>query len=182
MSRTKRHDRPEPTHASKTLTRPDAYEARRLRAAELFAQGRRTAEVAEMVGVTYEAAEAARRWRVRWRKGGVQALRRRRAGGRPPKLSAAQATAVEQALGAGAQAAGFDTDLWTLDRVVQVIWATTGVRLSRPSAWRLLTQRLGWSLQRPQRQARERDEEAIARWVAYEWPRIKKGRAQNRPG
>jgi hypothetical protein len=39
-------------------------------------------------------------------KGGVHALRRRRA-------------------------AGFDTDLWTLDRVVQVIQATTGVRLSR---------------------------------------------------
>jgi hypothetical protein len=61
-----------------------------------------------------------------------------------------------------------------LDRVVQVIQATTGVRLSRPTAWRLLTQRLGWSLQRPERQAKERDEQAIARWVAHEWPRIKK--------
>jgi hypothetical protein len=30
---------------------------------------------------------------------------------------------------------------------------------------------------RPERKARERDEEAIARWVAYEWPRIKKGPA-----
>jgi transposase len=59
--------------------------------------------------------------------------------------------------------------------VVQVIQATTGVRLSRPSAWRLLTQRLGWSLQRPDRTAKERDEEATARWVAHEWPRIKKG-------
>jgi transposase len=173
MSRTKRYDRRNPGHlTTKTLTRPEVYEARRLHAAELFAQGRRPTEVAEMVGVTYE---AARRWRARWRNGGVQALRRRQAGGRPPKLSAAQATAVRQALEAGAQAAGFDTDLWTLDRVVQVIWATTGVRLSRPSAWRLLTQRLGWTLQRPERQAKERDEEAIARWVAQEWPRIKKG-------
>jgi winged helix-turn-helix protein len=49
------------------------------------------------------------------------------------------------------------------------------VRLSRPSAWRLLTQRLGWSLQRPERLAKERDEQAIARWVAHEWPRSKKG-------
>src|SRR5829696_2036406 len=152
MSRTKRYDRPDPDHpTNKALTRPEVYEARRLGAAELFAQGRRPAEVAEMVGVTYE---AARRWRARWRKGGVQALRRRRPGGRPPKLSATQATAVKQALEAGAQAAGFDTDLWTLDRVAQVIQATTGVRLSRPSAWRLLTQRLGWSLQRPERQAK----------------------------
>jgi transposase len=138
----------------------------------LFGQGRTPAEVAELVGVTYE---AARRWRVRWRKGGVPALRRRQAAGRPPKLSAAQATAVKQALLAGAQAAGFATDLWTLDRVVQVIQRVTGVRLSRPSAWRLLTQRLGFSLQRPERKARERDEQAIARWVAHEWPRINKG-------
>src|SRR4029453_14669593 len=88
MSRTKRDDRPKPGHASTTLTRPEVCEARRLRAAELFAQGRRPAEVAEMVGVSYE---AARRWRARWRNGGVQALRRRQAGGRPPQLAGAPA-------------------------------------------------------------------------------------------
>jgi transposase len=112
----------------------------------------------------------------------VAALRRRRAGGRPPKLSDVQAAQVEQALLAGAQANGFATDLWTLDRVAQVVEHLTGVRLARASVWRLLVGRLGWSLQRPERKARERDEEAIARWVAYEWPRIKKGHAQNRPG
>ncbi|MEU3735087.1 winged helix-turn-helix domain-containing protein [Streptomyces sp. NPDC033538] len=52
----------------------------------------------------------------------------------------------------------------------------TGVRLARASVWRLLTGRLGWSLQRPRRQAVERDESEIARWVAHEWPRIKRGR------
>ncbi|MFE1914656.1 winged helix-turn-helix domain-containing protein [Streptomyces anandii] len=50
------------------------------------------------------------------------------------------------------------------------------VRLARASVWRLLTGRLGWSLQRPRRQAVERDESEIARWVAHEWPRIKRGR------
>jgi transposase len=158
--------------AGKGLTRPDACEAQRLRAAELFTQGHAPTEVAHMVGVAYE---TARRWRAQWRQGGTRALRRRHAGGRPPKLSDTQAEAVRQALLAGAQANGFDTNLWTLDRVVQVVERTTGVRLSRPSAWRLLTGRLGWSLQRPERQARERDEQAIARWVAHEWPRIKKG-------
>jgi hypothetical protein len=56
------------------------------------------------------------------------------------------------------------------------------VQLSNPSVWRLLRGRLGWSVQRPQRQAKERDEEAIQHWVAHEWPRIKKGQPQNRPG
>ncbi|WP_369015747.1 helix-turn-helix domain-containing protein [Streptomyces hintoniae] len=51
----------------------------------------------------------------------------------------------------------------------------TGVVLSRASVWRLLTGRLGWSLQRPERRAVERDESEIARWIAHEWPSIKKG-------
>ena len=161
------------------LTRPAACEARRLRAAELFAQGRSAAEVAAALGVS---PESARRWRAQWSKGGVAALRRRRASGRPPKLSDAQLAGVEEALLQGALANGFDNDLWTLDRMAQVIQRLTGVRLAPASVWRLLHQRLGWSVQRPQRQAKERDEEAIARWVAHEWPRIKKGHAQTRPG
>ncbi|WP_107471958.1 winged helix-turn-helix domain-containing protein [Streptomyces rhizosphaericus] len=52
----------------------------------------------------------------------------------------------------------------------------SGVKLARASVWRLLTGRLGWSLQRPQRRAVERDESEIARCIAHEWPRIKRGR------
>ena len=33
---------------------------------------------------------------------------------------------------------------------------------------------LGWSVQKPERRALERDEEAIARWKRKDWPRIKK--------
>ncbi|MFC9398253.1 winged helix-turn-helix domain-containing protein [Streptomyces sp. NPDC057027] len=39
----------------------------------------------------------------------------------------------------------------------------------------MLTGRLGWSLQRPERRAVERNESEIARWIAHEWPRIKRG-------
>ncbi|WP_373465453.1 winged helix-turn-helix domain-containing protein [Streptomyces sp. V1I6] len=73
------------------------------------------------------------------------------------------------------QAHGFEADLWTLERVGAVVTRATGVVLSRASVWRLLTGRLGWSLQRPERRAVERDESEIARWIAHEWPRIKKG-------
>jgi transposase len=161
------------------VKRPEAAEARRLRAAELLAQGRSQAEVAELVGASRE---SVRRWQARLAQGGVAALRRRRAAGRPPKLSDTQAAQVNQALRQGALANGFATDLWTLDRVAQVVQRVTGVRLARASTWRLLVGRLGWSLQRPERKAKARDEEAIARWVAHQWPRIKRGRAQPRPG
>ncbi|GAA5216166.1 winged helix-turn-helix domain-containing protein [Streptomyces thinghirensis] len=62
------------------------------------------------------------------------------------------------------------------ERVGVVVERVTGVTLARASVWRLLTGRLGWSVQRPRRQAVERDASEIVRWVAHGWPRIKKGR------
>ncbi|MEV6004670.1 IS630 family transposase [Streptomyces griseomycini] len=144
-----------------------------MRAAELFDQGRSNAEIARMLGVSDE---SVRRWRRVWEKGGTDALRRRPATGRPPKLDDAQAERVRTALEQGAQAHGFEADLWTLERVGLVVERVAGVKLSKASVWRLLTGRLGWSLQRPERRAVERDESEIARWITHEWPRIKKGR------
>jgi transposase len=168
-----------------TTRRPDpaqqraALEARRLRAAELFAQGHTQAEVANELGVSRQSAHV---WHTRFTQGGVDALRSRGPTGPDPKLSAAQLAQVEQALLAGAMANGFDTDLWTLERVAVVITQLTGVRYHPGHVWVILRYRLGWTLQRPQRRASERDEEAIQRWVQQEWPRIKKGPPPNRPG
>ncbi|MEU6394790.1 winged helix-turn-helix domain-containing protein [Streptomyces sp. NPDC046939] len=155
------------------LTRPQLAEARRMRAVELFEQQRTSSEVARMLGMH---PESVRRWRRQWEQGGAPALRRRPATGRPPKLDDAQVEVVRSALQQGSQAHGFEADLWTLERVGVVVERVTGVHLARASVWRLLTGRLGWSLQRPRRQAVERDESEIARWVAQEWPRIKRGR------
>ena len=168
-----------------TTRRPDpaeeraAREARRLQAAELFALGRTQAEVAHQLGVSRQSAHI---WHARFEGGGVDALRSRGPTGPDPKLSAAQLAQVEQALLQGAQANGFDTDLWTLERVAVVITQLTGVRYHPGHVWSILRRRLGWTLQRPERRAVERDEQAIAHWVAHEWPRINKGPPQNRPG
>src|SRR5215216_3336214 len=43
-----------------------------------------------------------------------------------PQGSDAQLEQAEQALLKGAKAHGFDTDLWTLDRIAEVIWRVTG--------------------------------------------------------
>ncbi|EXU67228.1 transposase [Streptomyces sp. PRh5] len=144
-----------------------------MRAVELFEQGRPHAQIAGMLGVS---PESVRRWKRQWEQGGAAALRRSPATGRPPKLDDAQVEQVRAALEQGAQAHGFEADLWTLERVGLVVERVTGVKLARASVWRLLTGRLGWSLQRPQRRAVERDESEIARWVTHEWPRIKRGR------
>jgi transposase len=156
-----------------------ARQARRERAAELFAEGRSQAEVARELDVSRQSAS---RWHTRWQADGTTALRSRGPTGRRPKVPDSKLEVIEQALLEGALAHGFATDVWTLDRIALVIQGLTGVRLSNPSVWRLLRGRLGWTVQRPQRQAKERDEEAIQHWVAHEWPRIKRGRAQSRPG
>ena len=147
-------------------------EQRRLEAAHLFANGASQAEVARTFGVSAQAASV---WYRRWRRGGEPALRAAGRAGRRPRLSQAELEAVEEALGKGPEAFGFDTDLWTLGRIAQVIERLTGVRYHPGHVWRLL-RRLGWSPQRPARRAAERDEAEIARWRAEEWPRIKGGR------
>ncbi|MEV6841540.1 winged helix-turn-helix domain-containing protein [Streptomyces sp. NPDC051133] len=144
-----------------------------MRAAEFFEQGRSSAQIARMLGVSDE---SVRRWKRVWEEGGADALRRCPATGRLPKLDDAQVEQVRPALEQGAQAHGFEADLWTLERFGLVVERVAGVSLSRASVWRLLTSRLGWSLQRPERRAVERDESEIARWIAHEWPRIKEGR------
>jgi transposase len=156
-----------------------ARQARRERAAELFAQGRSQAEVARELGVSPQSAS---RWHAGWQADGTAALRTRGPTGRQPKVADDQLEAIEQALLEGALAHGLATDVWTLDRIAVVIQGLTGVALSNPSTWRLLRGRLGWTVQRPERQATERDEQAIQHWVAHEWPRSKKGQPRNRPG
>jgi hypothetical protein len=59
--------------------------------------------------------------------------------------------------------------------VAAVITQLTGVRYHPGHVWVILRKRLGWTRQRPERRASERDEQAIQRWVAQEWPRINKG-------
>lgn len=70
-------------------------------------------------------------------------------------------------------AAGFATQLWTLPRIRLLIEAHFHVRLSESWILRLLRQ-LGWSCQRPEGRARERDEAAIRRWKQVRWPQLKK--------
>jgi transposase len=148
----------------------DRLQARRLRAAELFAAGVYQAEVGRRLGVSAQAVSV---WHARWQRGGAEALRSKGPSGPAPRLSDAQLATVEQALLKGATAHGFTGELWTLERVALVIERRTGVRHHPAHVWALLHHRLGWSVQRPKRRAAERDQAAIDRWVKERWPAIK---------
>ena len=143
-----------------------AFEGVRLQAGALFAAGHTQAEVAHQLGV---ARQNVSRWHARWRQGGLEALASRGPTGQAPRLSDPQLAAIDQALRQGAGAHGFDTDHWTLERITTVIEQRTGHRYHPGHTWKLL-RRMGWRLQRPARRAVERDQQAIARWVAEDWP------------
>ena len=155
-----------------------AMEARRMRAAELFAKGVSQADIARELSVSHQTVSD---WHEKWRAGGKQALKAAGRAGRPPKVTEAQLAKVERALERGPKANGFSTDLWTLARVAEVIEVTTGVRYHLGHVWRVLRQ-MGWSRQRPARRAVERDDEAIERWVNERWPRVKKTPGPGTPG
>ena len=149
-----------------------ALEERRLEAARLFAKGYSQAEVARFFQVS---AMSVCRWYGAWLEGGRQALRKQTHPGPPSRLDERQLQRLVRELLKGPQAHGYATQLWTLPRVAGLIEKLFGVRYHSGHVWYLL-RRLGWTTHRPGRQAKERNEEAIARWLNEEWPRIKKGR------
>jgi len=113
------------------------------------------------------------RWKSALEEGGTEALRAKPHPGRPSRLSAEQKASLLETLRRGPEAAGFATDLWTLARVAQVIEEQFGVKYHPGRVWHILRE-LGWSPQKPERRARERDEAAIERWREEEWEGVKK--------
>lgn len=88
------------------------------------------------------------------------------------RLSLEQQRELESLLLQGAQAHGWTNQLWTTQRIAELIHRHFGVSLHHDHVGRFLRQRLRWSPQKPRRRARERDEEAIARWKRDTFPDI----------
>jgi transposase len=151
-------------------------ERRRRQAIALLEQGQRQATVAESLG-TSEASVS--RWKKAYDEGGDAALAAKPHPGKPSKLTAAQRRGLATLLLQGARRHGYSTDLWTLVRVAELIAVHFGVEYHPGHVWHLLRS-MGWSCQKPERRARERDEEAVVTWRCDEWSRIKK-RPRKRP-
>jgi transposase len=149
---------------------PEELERRRQGAIRLLEEGYQPVDVARRLGVDRR---SVRRWKAAYRRKGERGIEAKPAPGRPPKLPRQAKKRLERLLLRGAAAAGFATDLWTCPRVAQLIEEHFGVDYHVDHIGRLLHS-LGWSPQKPQRRARERDEPAIQRWVKEQWPRIKK--------
>jgi transposase len=138
----------------------------------MFERNVPVSEVARRLGV---ARQVIYRWRQAWERGGEQALASKGPAGPKSRLTEVQVEEIVAALLKGPVEQGYKTELWTLPRVAGLIKELTGVQYHPGHVWRILGT-LGFSCQRPERRAIERDEEAIRQWKRLRWPAIKKKR------
>jgi transposase len=156
----------------RTVGTPGELERRRHLAVRRVADGYTAAEVAAFLEVAPSSVS-------RWLKASRQdALAARHPSGRPAKLSHTQEKVVSRWLAERPTALGFPTDLWSAPRLALLIRRDLGVSL-HPNYLNAWLRRRGYTPQKPRRIPREREPGAAARWLALDWPRIKR-RARER--
>lgn len=145
-------------------------EQRRRAAILLLEEGMKPARVAEVLGTSRASVT---RWRQAYEVLGDKALESKPHPGGKSRLTPAQRKRLIRLLLQGPRKHGYGTELWTLARVGEVIAVNFGVEYHPSAVWHILRS-MGWSSQKPERRARERDERAIEAWRQKDWPRIKK--------
>lgn len=157
----------------RTTGSPEVLEYRRCLAVQRILDGYATQEVADFLGVN---PSSVRRWWAAFQEHGAVGLAAQPVPGRPRKLSRTQEKIVRRWLADDPTEHGFATALWTAPRLARLIEQEWGIRL-HPDYVGTWLRRRGYTPQKPQRQAREHDAAAVGRWLAQDWPRIKKRRA-----
>ena len=117
-----------------SLTRDD-METRRIAAAQDLLNGVSQSQVARQFNVSRTTAS---RWHRSIVQKGVEGLRKRRATGRPSRLTAHQIEAIRSMYAEGALAYGFSTDRWTSGRLAEAIERKFGIRYDQDHVGRLM--------------------------------------------
>lgn len=154
--------------------RMDEASRRRVKAGRLLLKGQTPAEVAKIVGAPRQTVY---RWLDVLREHGIDGLRIMNKGGRRSRMTPEQVSELREALVAGPIACGYGTDLWTLKRVRLLIEKRFGIAYSDVHVWRILGA-MGFSSQRPEKRAAERNEQSVVDWKRRTWPSLKKKPAE----
>lgn len=142
----------------------------RLKAGKLFKKGVTQAEIARKFKVTPAAVNY---WHKEWQEHGIRGLKSLGHPGFSSKLTEEKRKSFKQAILKGPLAYGYETNLWTLPRLAAVMKKVAKVRFSEVWTWHIVRD-LGFTPQKPQVKAKERNEQAIARWKAKTLPDLKK--------
>jgi transposase len=114
------------------------------------------------------------RWARRYDEGKLGGLQRRRrpGSGRPRKLEGLGSRIFRRIVMRPASKFGYETDLWTSARLLQVIRKESGRDVSRQTVWRRLREaRLTY--QKPEKRYFEASKELRAEWLQTELPKIR---------
>jgi transposase len=155
----------------------EELERRRRLAVQRVLEGHKPVQVAQILGVHER---TVRLWLANYRDVGDRGLDAQKHPGRPPKLPRQKQNLVLGWLRKNPKSFGFPTELWTARRVAEVIKRKFKVEYHPRYLNEWLTTH-NFSPQKPERQPRERDDEAIRKWLRYNWPHIQNGLARRRP-
>jgi len=114
------------------------------------------------------------RWIAQYREGGIEALKKKTAPGKKPKLNGRQMQKLYQLItNKNPRQLNFEFALWTRAMIRELIRERFDVKLSEVSVGRLL-KKLGLSPQKPLYRAYQRDEEKTKAWKEQAYPEIKR--------
>lgn len=149
------------------------YEALRRRCVELKQAGWRQADIARAFGLT---AGWVSQTLKTYREQGESGLMTGKRTGAPARLTADQLDQLTKELAKGAEQHGFSGQVWTRPRINEVVTKLFGVSYDPSQIGRLL-KKVGWSRQKPARQARQQDPQAVANWREERLPALKKSQS-----
>lgn len=147
-------------------------EQRRKEAVRQLRSGVRVVDVCREFGVTKT---TVLRWKRAASEGGLRALNSTPQHVPKSRLTNQQKRQLKSMLLKGAGAHGYPTELWTCDRIAEVIKRKFDVDYHPAHVSRILHD-LGYSCQKPTVRARERDEKAAERFRNETWKQVKKRR------
>ena len=154
-------------HPNRALP-PQELEARRKTAARYFKQGKTRYWVSRHFQVSRPAAS---QWYQRWKDGTLAS----RKPGKKEKLASDQKKKLAGIILNNPTAYGYSTQLWTLERITAVVKKKLKVAY-KPRSLAHMLHSLGFSYQKPEQRAKERNEKKIKTWMTKTWPRLlKKG-------
>lgn len=149
-----------------------ALQKRRFQALKLYQKGQTQYQIAKQLKVSFEGVS---NWVETYRQQGLKGLQSKGRPGPRPRLTDSKRRKLKQAILKGPKAQGYTTDLWTLQRLTALIKKLARTSYHPGHVWKIVVS-LGFSCQKPQKRAKERDEQAIKNWLHKTWPRIKRGR------
>ncbi len=113
------------------------------------------------------------RWLRDYSTSGLDGLQRKAGSGRPRLLEDLDEDDLRRIVMFPASDFGYETDLWTVGRLQQVIEEVWEVTVSKDTIWRRLRD-AGLTYQKPERQYFEVDEKARQKWLRTEVPEIRR--------